>query len=602
MLWRRRALIGSVVAAGLTTAAIYLAIVPRHYTAEAIVQLDFNRDDHVTSVPTMAGTSVPASPSHSSSAPPVSVEGAALAESETRLLNSRSLARKVALRLGLNEAVQDPAEYSVLQRFISHLRATFLPEYQVDDRVEKAAIDLGRHLNVVTAPRSYVMSVSFTAKAPEQAALIANTFVDEYFKVKASQSLLKREETAREQVVSLSSVYGTKHPALMAAKANLDSIEQERTRIESGSAADQHSIIGASFLPAQVNPIPSSPKGLLTLGISFIASLLCGVGLAYWMDRKNGDFGTPTEVAALTSLPCLGVLPAPRGNASDQDFESAMHAIGVDTGILGPDESCKVVMIASALEDDGASDLTTALFGFLRSHGYRVLCIDPRQAQKEENAHSLKGVLNDSEAARAVISADRDRRKGALVCFHGEDDGHSLLSVRPMQRFLKAARKAYDVILIKAPPVLDVPQAALLAHLSDICLHVVSWKKTPRSAMRSSLSRLRKTQTPVTGVILTGVSSEEVDPTVKQLVGRLVERLSYFLRDVRVASGTVSGRIKRFVDLSASLLAGLLSLPFIVASAVAIWLIDRGSPFYSQKRIGEGPEATDDASRRRTTS
>ena len=45
---------------------------------------------------------------------------------------------------------------------------------------------------------------------------------------------------------------------------------------------------------------------------------------------------------------------------------------------------------------------------------------------------------------------------------------------------------------------------------------------------------------------------------------------------------------KRAADAGVALVAGLLALPFLVASAAAIWLTDRGTPFYCQKRIGQG--------------
>ena len=45
---------------------------------------------------------------------------------------------------------------------------------------------------------------------------------------------------------------------------------------------------------------------------------------------------------------------------------------------------------------------------------------------------------------------------------------------------------------------------------------------------------------------------------------------------------------KRAADAGVSLVAGLLALPFIAASAALVWLVDRGPVFYSQKRIGQG--------------
>ena len=45
---------------------------------------------------------------------------------------------------------------------------------------------------------------------------------------------------------------------------------------------------------------------------------------------------------------------------------------------------------------------------------------------------------------------------------------------------------------------------------------------------------------------------------------------------------------KRAADAGVALVAGILALPFLAASAAAIWLVDRGPAFYSQKRIGQG--------------
>jgi lipopolysaccharide/colanic/teichoic acid biosynthesis glycosyltransferase len=45
---------------------------------------------------------------------------------------------------------------------------------------------------------------------------------------------------------------------------------------------------------------------------------------------------------------------------------------------------------------------------------------------------------------------------------------------------------------------------------------------------------------------------------------------------------------KRAADAGVALVAGILALPFLAVSVAAIWLVDRGPAFYSQKRIGQG--------------
>ena len=71
------------------------------------------------------------------------------------------------------------------------------------------------------------------------------------------------------------------------------------------------------------------------------------------------------------------------------------------------------------------------------------------------------------------------------------------------------------------------------------------------------------------------------------------------LRSRRIAAGTLTesgygrNRIldrapKRLFDLSVAALALFLLMPLFALVAVAVWAVDRGSPFYSHRRLGRG--------------
>ena len=117
--------------------------------------------------------------------------------------------------------------------------------------------------------------------------------------------------------------------------------------------------------------------------------------------------------------------------------------------------------------------------------------------------------LSDNEAARDIIAGDREKRATALVRIGGDESANAIPSVRAMRNFLTAARKSYDVILIKAPPILVNPQSALFGRISDLCFHIVPWKKTARQAVMASVARLKNAGVTVSGVILTGVCPEQ---------------------------------------------------------------------------------------------
>ena len=87
-LWRDRLLILSFVGVGLLLALVASFLAERRYTAEALIHLDFGREDIA------ARTKGP---------PSASMDAAVLVESEARLIRSHGMARRVATRLKLDE-------------------------------------------------------------------------------------------------------------------------------------------------------------------------------------------------------------------------------------------------------------------------------------------------------------------------------------------------------------------------------------------------------------------------------------------------------------------------------------------------------------------
>jgi polysaccharide biosynthesis transport protein len=84
-------------------------------------------------------------------------------------------------------------------------------------------------------------------------------------------------------------------------------------------------------------------------------------------------------------------------------------------------------------------------------------------------------------------------------------DRDSSFSSQAFEHHLLRARKEYDVILIKAPPVLMLSDAARLARLSDTVMFLTHWRKTPSQMVTSAVRRLRDAGILISGVVLTNV-------------------------------------------------------------------------------------------------
>jgi capsular exopolysaccharide synthesis family protein len=172
-------------------AAIVTLLLPVRYTAESLVMIE-GRRPNVVNVEAVL-TTLPGD--------------AETIQSEVKVLQSRNLARRVVLRLGL---IDDPefnlpeppsGLYSELRSRAAALYDRFLGDY-VGLRRIAAAIDpenrtidrfLSR-LRVRPEPRSRVIGVSYTASSPEKAALIANAIAELYI---TGQLEAKYEATER---------------------------------------------------------------------------------------------------------------------------------------------------------------------------------------------------------------------------------------------------------------------------------------------------------------------------------------------------------------------------------------------------------------------
>src|SRR5580704_15181734 len=86
-LWRHRGLIAVILLASLAIAGSALMILPKKYTAEAIIQLDLGR---------------PELPLANEQAPPVTLDASSIIQGEAKIIQSRMMARRVLEKLGDN--------------------------------------------------------------------------------------------------------------------------------------------------------------------------------------------------------------------------------------------------------------------------------------------------------------------------------------------------------------------------------------------------------------------------------------------------------------------------------------------------------------------
>lgn len=275
ILWRQKLLIMGILLVALSAASIALVLIGPRYSAEAMVQLNFTREE-------------PAAGAKTESI--VAVDPVALVASAEHAIRSRATANAVVARLGLDKD-PDFARGSTLWRMLSGVRAALGLEGATPTPRDLAANQLMREVTVTNEPRSYLISIAVTARDPEQAATLANVVALEYLRGQLSRQLSDTQAATEHELTQLSSVYGVRHPSYVLARMRLDTIQNRLAALRDGPPDDGtvRFVPGQSFVAAEKTMVPSGPSIILVLGLTSGAALGVGMWLASrkqpWLDK-----------------------------------------------------------------------------------------------------------------------------------------------------------------------------------------------------------------------------------------------------------------------------------------------------------------------------
>lgn len=263
--WR---LIASIVVVTMTLACLVIPLIPRQYSATALVY------PNLFSVEQAKLT------------PKGSIDASSLVTSEARLIVSDAILQAVVARLKLDERPGVMGAGSWGSGITSWIRTLILPETRNHSPFDRQVALLRSRVDVAKDTRSYLISISFTARSADEAAAVVNAIALEYIrdkKILRSQSAVAAAEAELQRQLS---VNGERHPKVLQSVDGLESARAELNAILTTDDAAQEALAADEGVKLAIpNRTPTSPKGFVILGLSFIVSLLIGVGLAVWRDR-----------------------------------------------------------------------------------------------------------------------------------------------------------------------------------------------------------------------------------------------------------------------------------------------------------------------------
>ncbi len=293
ILWKHKPLVTAVLGIALAALSVALVLIAPRYTGEAMIRLDFTRDE------TIAGEKVQST---------AAVDAAAVVDSAARIIRSRAVVSAVVSALGLDN---DPAytRLSLPARALSSV--SWLFGGRAPTPRDLAVARLVSQTTVTNDPRSYLITVAVTAPDPKRAAQLANWVASEYLRGRLREQAIEAYAVAEREMAALSSVFGPHHPSYLNGRVKLGRLKAALAAASEGVVTeDTEGVVtqnmvrfaaGQSLLPAEVVMAPSGPNAMLLFALTIFAGLAVGILLSLLAER----WSVPLPAILLALSPAL---------------------------------------------------------------------------------------------------------------------------------------------------------------------------------------------------------------------------------------------------------------------------------------------------------
>jgi capsular exopolysaccharide synthesis family protein len=268
--------------------------------------------------------------------------------------------------------------------------------------------------------------------------------------------------------------------------------------------------------PATVPLAAAPPTKRQLLVLSFFASCLIAVIAALVRDRLETGFRTAEQVEEETGLSALGFIPRAKDEATalmlddrDMPFAEAVNTVRGALQMADVAGRPKVVLITSALPDEGKTFFSVALARSVARAGGRSLLVDC-DLRRPGVATTLglvpqQGVaaLVPGQGVAELVQRDESTQLDVITAAGVRENVQTIVSSDALRSLVNEARAHYDIIVIDSPPVLAVVDSRVLSLMADSVVMVVRWRRTPRMLVLQALKQLRVYGAKVAGVVVT---------------------------------------------------------------------------------------------------
>ena len=285
---------------------------------------------------------------------------------------------------------------------------------------------------------------------------------------------------------------------------------------------------------------PSYPRKQLILPVAAVMALALGIGRAFMREHFVGGFTNEDQVTSVLRLPLASISPREAEDSARKDtggqslsdivirsplsmFSESVRRIRVAIdrhlyrrqGIREEGSGATVVMVSSALPNEGKSTIALSLARTYAMSGKRTLIIDCDLRKPSLHRHLgleastgfvdfLRGTDTGASLPKLTVT---DPPTGLTVLLAGRRGNFAtdeLFMGSEMTKLIAVARRNFDYVILDTPPVEPVVDGLYLARHADVIAFVVKWAVTPQTSAKRAVAALQESapeDTPIVAVL-----------------------------------------------------------------------------------------------------
>ncbi|MFI7146416.1 polysaccharide biosynthesis tyrosine autokinase [Nonomuraea sp. NPDC050022] len=275
---------------------------------------------------------------------------------------------------------------------------------------------------------------------------------------------------------------------------------------------------------AEIPQTPVSPRPVVNLVVAVLIALVIAIGSLTLRDRLDTTIKTSDTLQQVSKSSTLGIIGYERDarrhplivrSGGRSSRSEAFRSLRTNLQFIGVDRQPKSLVITSCLPNEGKSSTSSNLAITLAQAGWRVLLVDGDLRRPRiptylgiEGAVGLTDVLIGKAKLDEVIQPWGEPRLFVLPSGQIPPNPSELLGSRGMRQVIDQVMDDYDIVIVDAPPLLPVTDAATLSAICDGVLLVARYGKTRQEHIVRGTELLTSINARIVGTVMNFVPAK----------------------------------------------------------------------------------------------